>query len=268
MHAFFLAAKNGSDINLQHIQMSENGNLNAPTTFSISQGSQAFYFSNISFNVASKTTAFSVSRPDKMEFGFITMVGNGPGNLIERTGWSQSSEHIKFVNVIGNNASVVFLGEVFGSAANFIVCRNTLELFADISDQGILTISDSMFDYPKLSKVLKVADVNTPLRYDNCEFQITAIPRDANNFAWRKVCFMISDVRYPLTPQPFFADAMNAIRSDPHVFGVIVVAVIVALVAGIVVYRRSFAYKYGGMPIGLAQGLIEKNKAEPSLDTI
>jgi hypothetical protein len=262
VHTVLLAAKNGSDVNVQQIQMNDNGNLNLPITFSMAQGSQAFYLSNISFNLASKSTAFLVSRPDKMEFAFITIFGNGPGTIFERERWSQSSEHLKFVNIVENTAPSVFFGDVFGSAASLIVVRNSLELFANISDQGILTVSDSIFDYHRLSKVLKVGEVNSPVRYDNCEFQVAGIPRDANNFAWKKVCFMISDARYPFPPQAFFDEVMNSFNSNPHLFGAIVVTITMALVVGIVVYRRSFTYKYGGMPIGLAQGLMQIEKAE------
>jgi hypothetical protein len=271
IHTFLVTSQAKATVTVRQNFVGENGNSHVPTTFSLAGGFQTFQYSNVSFNLAKEASCFAVQKPEALDLSFASFVRNSPGNLVLRTGWAEKSEVLRFTNFVQNNASALFTGELFASAQRMNVIRNTFSRLAELSEHCILTVSDSCFDYEEKSSVLNNRGSHLSVRFENCEFGVGSLPEKANNFPWSEVCFVITEIRWPLTPQAPFEKVIEwvtAVGASPHVFGIFVALGTLGVIIGFVCYRSKVASTHGyGLPAGMMSLIQEKQKAKAA-DTI
>jgi hypothetical protein len=249
--------KSEAEVHIDQNFVGENGNLRSPVMFSMTSGRQQFELSNCSFNVAPQVVGIAITAPEKVNMMYVLFVGNANGELIGRKTWAEKSELLSFVNIIQNNLTAVFTGQMFANARSMLVFRNRIKAFVDLTDQCIFAISDSAFDFDEGSPVLRNRNSHFSVRFDQCQFGIRATPTNANLFSWKSVCFVITNVKFPLTPQAAFRtffDVVAMMIASPHGFGAAVLVVTLIFVTAIALYRRDVARRYGfGLPAGFTK---------------
>jgi hypothetical protein len=177
------------------------------------------------------------------------VIGNCEGSLIIRKDWALKAEKFEFLHIVKNRGSSLFEGELFASASNLIVFRNSFVRFVDISEQSIVALQDSSFDYPEDAPIFKVGGSQRSMRWKNCVFDIRAFPSAAKHFDGSNACFAIcpdTDILSELEETLGWWDYIaREIASNPHALGG-VIAVGTILVILVFAYSRNRMMKRMG----------------------
>jgi hypothetical protein len=249
VHTFDLHGQRRSQFQVDSISLFDNGDLKVDYTSAMACSQIDFRSVNISHNSASRGSVFCVTDPELLSAAFCNIIKNSEGSLIMRKDWALKAEKFEFINVVKNQGTSLFEGELFATASDLIVFRNSFVRFIDITDQSIIAVQDSVLDYAENDQIFKIGGSQKSLRWKGCVFGVREVLGNARKFNLTNGCLVMQpsyDIVSELDEGLGFWDAVGLeIASNPHALGG-VIAVVSLLLILVFAYSRNRMIKRMG----------------------